>query len=209
MNKTLLSAILAITALGIIPQCAMATPQAITGNLETQKTIVFASGNVTSTISGTDGSLSAAFTPTFTVTSNAVTGGITYSGQVNTTTGNVTALGASTTPTTNCFIALANTTTSYLPTATAVTNALTSANTATTPNVIAYTMTLSTATTTTGSGTLGAFAWSTNKWQSSGGPNGVYSVTTSIGTTAVNNSYENTIDAAGQYQATLLLTFNT
>src|SRR5574344_113765 len=172
MNKTLLSAILAITALGIIPQCAMATPQAITGNLETQKTIVFASGNVTSTISGTDGSLSAAFTPTFTVTSNAVTGGITYSGQVNTTTGNVTALGASTTPTTNCFIALANTTT-------------------------------------TGSGTLGAFAWSTNKWQSSGGPNGVYSVTTSIGTTAVNNSYENTIDAAGQYQATLLLTFNT
>ncbi len=209
-KQILFSTIFAIAALLGSTQGAFATSQVISGTLAASKTITVGTGTVSTSIDPGDGHLGTTLTPSFVVSTNENTGGITYEGRVISSTDIVSGLYIDGGGTVDCYIALCNSITSRLPTSQSITYALTGGGAS--PNAIAYKMTLPTTLRTSGDGTIADFTWSgadTGSWKSTGTTGGgVFKVSTNIGTDVQNSSYEPSIDLAGEYQATLRMTFD-
>jgi len=206
-KQLLLSTLLGAVAAFSLAQGAFAAnnaSQIITGSLAATKAITVKSGQSTTTsIAPSSGVLAAQLTPGFTLNDNEAIGALTLTATVDT--GAATPCFGVGTDTFN-YIALGNTTTK--PSASDVANAI-AADIDLNPNVIAYKIAAPAVTKISGSGSLTAFAYGSNKWTSTGGDAGVYDViiTSDAAKAARTGTFDST-DLVGNYAANLTLTFD-
>lgn len=199
-KRLLLSALLTAGVVFSTAQSSFAVDQIISASLASTASITVLAGQTTTTVmSPTDGALTAALTPGYTVVTNSPAT-LSFGGHVESTTGNVPCLsevGGT------YYMALANGGTN-IPLAASVTNALQTTPTADgSPNVVSYALT---GVPSNGTG-MGVFTWNTDHFESTiatGASSNTILTTTQV---ARADTFSLLNDQTGVYQATLQLTF--